>query len=390
MTTKKIAKSGSPTRLSENTRMLISVLQERMNIYDEFYASLRLAKDTDNGEKNSYSNDDEKYSALFSEVNNPLANMTEEDISNLDYAMLDGIFSLLREDFLFSFSHVEMTDEIDHVAYLGTEGSYSHKAALKYFSARTDTIELIGHLSFSDIIKSVEKGNCIYGILPIENTTSGSINEAFDCLHRSTVSIVAELAVSVQHSLVGLEDANIENVKEVLSHPQALTQCSDFLQSLENSQIIPVSSTAEAIKRVAALNDPTVFAIGNESTARLYGLNVIQAHVSNNTENYTRFFVLSQKQRPVPYEIPAKTTLIFSTGEQAGALLDCLIIFKELNIGMSKLESRPSQYDKDEEIFYVDVDINVRSPKFSQVKKHLKKYVKTMKVLGCYPKILRL
>lgn len=378
MTGKKPQQHACPKQLSENTRSLIAVLQARMRIYEGFYASIRAQKD------------ESLYDDVFKEVDTPLSDITDEELSNLDFATLEGIFNLLKEDFLFSYSHIEMTDEIDHVAYLGTEGSYSHKAALKYFSARTDSINLVGHLSFTDIIKSVEDDRCIYGILPIENTTSGSINEAFDCLHRSSVSIVAELAVSVQHSLIGLNDANTDEIREVMSHPQALTQCSDFLQSLENCQIVPVSSTAEGIKRVAALNDPTVFAIGNESTANLYGLHVTQKHVSNNNENFTRFFVLSKKQRPVPHQIPAKTTLIFSTGEQAGALLDCLIIFKELNIGLSKLESRPSQYDPDEEIFYVDVDINVRSTKFNKVKKHLNKYVKSMKVLGCYPKILRL
>ncbi|MEM0911704.1 MAG: prephenate dehydratase [Pseudomonadota bacterium] len=378
MSEKEKQQKANANKLTENTRSLIEVLKARMQIYDEAFSSMRQDKD------------EAKYTDLFSEVNNPLCRIEDGELADLDFSMLDGIFNLLREDFLFSFSHVEMTDEIDHVAYLGTEGSYSYNAAQKYFSARTDTINLIGHRSFADIINAVEEGQCIYGILPIENTTSGSINEAFDCLHKSSVSIVAELAVSVQHSLIGLNSASTDEIKEVLSHPQALTQCSEFLQSLDNCQIVPVSSTAEGIKRVATLNDPTVFAIGNASIANLYGLSVLKTHVANNTENFTRFFVLSKKQRPVPHQIPAKTTLIFTTGEQAGALLDCLIIFKELNVGLSKIESRPSQFDDDEEIFYVDVDINVRAPNFNKIAKHLKKYVKTMKVLGCYPKILRL
>lgn len=181
------------------------------------------------------------------------------------------------------------------VAFLGSKGSYSHLASRDYFSRRnTDLIELNCE-GFKEVVKTVESGHADYGVLPIENTSSGSINEVYDLLQHTTLYIVGELAQPIEHCLLATSDVRLEEITTLYSHPQPHQQCSDFLSRLDGVKLETCVSTADAMQKVKELNRPDVAAIGNAISGKLYGLQSIKQNIANQTENHTRFIVVARK-----------------------------------------------------------------------------------------------
>ncbi|MCH6194339.1 bifunctional chorismate mutase/prephenate dehydratase [Serratia sp. X10] len=271
------------------------------------------------------------------------------------------------------------------IAFLGPKGSYSHLAARQYAARHFDRLLECGCQKFQDIFAQVETGQADYAILPIENTSSGSINEVYDLLQHTSLSIVGELTNPINHCVLIAGDSDLSQIETVYSHPQPFQQCSQFLNRFPHWKIEYTESTAAAMEKVAKLNSPKVAALGSEAGGALYGLQVLEHNLANQQQNITRFIVLARKAIDVSEQVPAKTTLIMATGQQSGALVEALLVLRDNGIIMTKLESRPINGNPWEEMFYIDVQANLRAEAMQKALRDLAPITRSLKVLGCYP-----
>lgn len=274
---------------------------------------------------------------------------------------------------------------LNRVAFLGDKGSYSYLATQKYFSRRPGELMEIGCQSFAEIIKRVETNEADYAVLPIENTSSGSINEVYDQLQHTELSIIGELTHPIRHALLVATDTDIAKIETLYAHPQVFAQCSHFLAELGNVEVKPCDSTSAAMITVNELKSDKVAAIGSEAGGGLYGLTAIKSNLANQKENHSRFIVVARNAVNVPLQVPAKTTLIMSTVQKPGALVEALIILRENAINMTKLESRPITGNPWEEMFYIDVEGNLQDGPMQKALAELNATTRYFKVLGCYP-----
>lgn len=274
---------------------------------------------------------------------------------------------------------------LNRVAFLGDKGSYSYLATQKYFSRRAGDIMEIGCKSFAEIISKVESNQADYAVLPIENTSSGSINDVYDQLQHTHLSIIGELTHPIRHSLLVHRDTALTNIKVLYAHPQVFAQCSHFLADLGSIEVKPCDSTSAAMMKVAELDSVEAAAMGSEAGGKLYGLHSIHSNLANQKENHSRFIVVARNAVKVPLQVPAKTTLVMSTVQKPGALVEALMILKDQGINMTKLESRPISGNPWEEMFYLDVEGNIQDGPMQHVIEELNATTRYCKVLGCYP-----
>ncbi|UJF18939.1 prephenate dehydratase [Vibrio sp. SS-MA-C1-2] len=314
-----------------------------------------------------------------------------EDLG-LDKVYVTQIFNaIIADSVLYQQSFLQQTENPDNqmpttrVAFLGSQGSYSNLASRSYFSRKQTQLIELSCPSFKKIIRTVEEGNADYGVLPIENTSSGSINEVYDVLQHTSLSIVGEITQPIDHCLLTTGETTLNRIKTLYSHPQPHQQCSEFISTLGNIKLEYCPSTAEAMEHVKHLNSLEVAAIGNATSGELYGLTPLQKEISNQNDNFTRFIIVARKPVDVTPLIPAKTTLIMSTGQKPGSLVEALMVFRNHEINMTKLESRPVMGNPWEEMFYVDTEINLHDQRMQIALKELNNVAPFVKVLGCYP-----
>jgi chorismate mutase/prephenate dehydratase len=271
------------------------------------------------------------------------------------------------------------------VSFQGTFGAYSHIAARKYFANRATQIEFVGFPTFAEALEEAENGAAGYAFLPIENTTAGSINETYDLLQRTELRIVGEEILQVRHCLAATEVVEVSAVRRVLSHPQALQQCSAFLRTLEGAEAVAFEDTAAAARAVREAGDALQAAIASEEAAELAGLEIIARNIANQTENWTRFVVISGIDMELDPRIAAKTSLVFTTKHHHGALARCLEILADHDLNLSKLESRPVPRRPWEYLFYVDFEGALSSEPAALAVAELRRDCPYFKVLGSYP-----
>jgi chorismate mutase / prephenate dehydratase len=271
------------------------------------------------------------------------------------------------------------------VAFQGVEGAYSHLAAQRYFGPRGVPLTFRGFTTFRAMMECVRDGQARYGVLPIENTTAGSINDAYDLLAQMDLAVVGEEIQKVEHCLVALDDVQLADVKRVFSHPQALAQCSAFLATLGGCSVEAFHDTAGAVQRIAEERDRTAAAIASEDAARRYGLKVIRRDIANQKENYTRMMIVAVAPEPVDLRVAAKTSLIFATRHEHGALLACLSALSRRGLNLTKLESRPRPNTPWEYLFYVDFEGNLADQRVAEALSELRGQTSFLRVLGSYP-----
>lgn len=310
---------------------------------------------------------------------------------HLDELLITRLYQLIIEDSVLLQQRI-LQENINSnsitsakIAFLGPKGSYSHSATRRYASNHFDQVIESSCSSFKDIFEQVENGTVDYGILPIENSSSGSINDVYDLLQKTNLHIIGELSLPIDHCILAKQQTSLANIDTVYSHPQPFQQCSNFIANYPNWKIVYCDSTSSAMEIVANLNQPNVAAIGNKDGGELYGLQVLEHNFANQKENITRFIVLARQAIDVSDQIPAKTTIIMKTGQQAGALVDALLILRNHNIVMNKLESRPIHGNPWEEMFYIDMQGNLNTLTMQQALKELSSITLFLKVLGCYP-----
>ena len=310
----------------------------------------------------------------------------------LDPHFITKLFQVIIEDsvlqqqaLLHQWANPDSSLPINRVAFLGKKGSYSYLATQKYFSRRPGELLEIGCKSFAQIIQKVEVGEADFAVLPIENTTSGSINEVYDQLQHTSLNIVGELTHPIEHALLVHNSVDTTDIKTVYAHPQVFAQCSHFLAELGNVEVKTCDSTSDAMMKVSELASPNVAAIGSAQSGGFYSLKAVKSNLANQKENHSRFIVVANQPIKVPLQVPAKTTIIMSTVQSPGALCDALLVLKENNINMTKLESRPVNGNPWEEMFYVDLLGNIEDGPMQIAVDKLRGMTRYFKVLGCYP-----
>lgn len=269
------------------------------------------------------------------------------------------------------------------IAYLGPEGTYSQAAALKHFG---HAVSLKPLAAIDEIFREVEAGSADYGVVPVENSTEGAINHTLDMFIRSPLRICGDVELPIHHQLLVSAESNIEQIKSVRAHQQALAQCREWLDSnLPQVERIAVSSNAEAARQVQG--NASMAAIASDAAAEMYQLNRLVNNIEDDPNNTTRFLVVGA-HKPAPSG-KDKTSLMVSAHNKAGALYDLLEPFARNDVSLTKIESRPSRASKWDYVFFVDVEGHVKDKNVAAVIEELGSKVAMLKVLGSYPRCER-
>jgi chorismate mutase/prephenate dehydratase len=268
------------------------------------------------------------------------------------------------------------------VACQGVEGAYSQIACEKIFKNPM----ILYFKSFEGVFNAIEQGLCQYGILPIENSTAGSVNKVYDLMKQHNFSIVRTYRMKVDHNLLANRGAKLSQIKEIYSHEQAINQCSAFLQSLPGVTVIPVANTAVAAKMVAESGRMDVAALSSRSCAELYGLVNLAGSVQDKGNNHTRFICISKNMEIYPGS--DKTSIMMILPHRPGSLYRVLARLYTLGINVTKLESRPLPDREFEFMFYFDLETSIYSEEFVQLMCELDELCEEFKYLGSYSEVV--
>jgi len=268
------------------------------------------------------------------------------------------------------------------VACQGVEGAYSQVACEKIFKSPM----IMYFKNFDGVFNAIEQGLCQYGILPIENSTAGSVKKVYDLMIHHNFSIVRTFRMKVDHNLLANPGVKIEDIKEIYSHEQAINQCSDFLKTLPNVKVIPVENTAVAASMVAVSGRKDIAALSSKNCAELYGLVCLASSIQDKGNNRTRFICISKNLEVYPGA--DKTSIMMILPHKPGALYKVLARMYVLGINVIKLESRPIADSDFEFMFYFDLETSVYSEEFVQLMCELDDLCEEFKYLGSYTEVV--
>lgn len=282
---------------------------------------------------------------------------------------------------------VETREEVPlRVAYQGVEGSFSHLAAQRRFGGRPGGALLAGHETFRGAAEAVRGGEADLALLPIENSTAGSINETYDLLAEGGLTINAEVVAAIEHCLLALPGAKLEELATVISHPQALRQCEAFLHRHPWITAREEFDTAGAARKVRELGDPRLAAIAGAAAARLFGLEILARGIQTQEGNFTRFVEVAREARPCPPGVECKTSLLVVLAHRPGALGEALTELSRRNVNLTKLESRPVPAEPWQYRFYLDLEGHAASERVAAALEAVREHTRELRVLGTYPR----
>lgn len=264
------------------------------------------------------------------------------------------------------------------VACQGVEGAYSQIAATKFF--RLPSIMYFS--AFDGVFAAIESGMCEYGVLPIENSTAGSVKRVYDLMVDHNLYIVRSMRVKIDHNLLAKPGTKLSDIKEIFSHEQAIDQSAAFLRTFKNVKVTVVANTAVAAKMVSESDRTDVAAISSRSCAELYGLSVLADSVQDKSNNYTRFICVAKN--PEIYPGADRTSIMLVTPHKPGALYNILSKINALGLNLLKLESRPLPEREFEFMFYFDIEASAYSPKLTELISELEAGSEEFKYLGTY------
>ena len=268
------------------------------------------------------------------------------------------------------------------IACQGVEGAYAQIACEKIFKAPF----IMYFKNFDGVFNAIEQGLCQYGILPIENSTAGSVKKVYDLMIHHNFSIVRTFRLKIDHNLLANKGTKMENITEIYSHEQAINQCTEFLKKFPNAKIIPVENTAVAADMVAKSGRCDVAALSSRSCEELYGLTCLAANVQDEGNNRTRFICISKNLEIYPGA--DKTSIMMILNHKPGALYKVLARMYVLGINVIKLESRPSPDREFEFMFYFDLETSIYSEEFVQLMCELDEFCEEFKYLGSYSEVI--
>ena len=268
------------------------------------------------------------------------------------------------------------------VACQGVEGAYSQIACDSIFKAPT----ILYFNTFEHVFKAVESGMCQYGVLPIENSTAGSVNAIYDLMTKHNFSIVRSARLKVNHNLFTKHGVKKEEIKEIFSHQQAISQCDGYLSTLKGAKVTVVENTALAAQMVAQSDRRDVAALSSRFCGELYGLNLLEQNVQDQDNNYTRFICISKN--PEIYPGADRTSLMMTLPHKPGSLYNVLSKFYALGINLRKLESRPLPDREFEFMFYFDLECSVYAPEMERIFRDLEEESEHFRYLGTYNEVI--
>lgn len=271
------------------------------------------------------------------------------------------------------------------VAYQGVEGAYSHLAAQRRYAGRDGGALLTGYDTFRGAAEAVHDGTVDVALLPVENTTAGSVPETYDLVAELGLKLNAEVVSRVEHCLLVLPGTHLEQIRTVISHPQALAQCDAFLRALPHVRLRAEFDTAGSARKVREGGDPSVAAIASETAAGVYGLQVLERGIQTQAGNFTRFVEVAREARPCPPDVPCRTTVLLTLAHTPGALGQVLVRFGERGVNLSRIESRPVPGAAFRYRFYLDLDAHAASAAVTTALADIAPYVQEQQLLGTYP-----
>ncbi len=360
-------------RIDAVDRKIIGLLAERLEIV-EHVAAAKLANA-------SPLRDHEREQQLV------LRLRSHATAAGLDPHHIESLYRIIMD---MSVAHQEATmrrrtDAPLRIAYQGVEGSYSHLAAQLRYAGRDGGALLAGHESFSAAANAVRDGRADLALLPIENTTAGSINETYDLLAGGALQITGEVVRAIEHCLLARPGVTVEQLRTIISHPQALAQCHDFFVHHPHLTAQPEFDTAGAAQRVRDGSDPSLGAIASAAAATRYGLVVLATGIQSAAGNSTRFVEVSLRPAPIAAGAVVKTSLVFVLAERPGALSEVLSHFAQRNLSLTKIESRPIPAAPFTYRFYADVLGHAAGAPFARALQALAAITTELHVLGTYP-----
>ncbi|MDX2094214.1 MAG: bifunctional chorismate mutase/prephenate dehydratase [Kofleriaceae bacterium] len=360
-------------RIEAVDRQIIALLAERLTIV-EGVAEAKLASA-------SPFRDREREELLLTRLRE------QATAAGLDPHQIERLYRVVMD---MSVAHQEATvrnreDVPLRVAYQGVEGSYSHLAAQRRYAGRQGGALLTGHDTFRAAAEAVHTGAADLALLPIENTTAGSINETYDLLAPGILHITGEVVSSIEHCLLALPGVTLDELRVVFSHPQALGQCADFFA--HHSHLVPRADidTAGSARKVAEANIRTHAAIASAAAAKRYGLHILAQGIQSAAGNATRFVEIGLRPAPVAEGVTAKTSLMLALADRPGALGEILMRFAARGLSLTKLESRPIPDAPFTYRFYVDVLGHAASEPFHIALDEIRPLTTELRILGTYP-----
>lgn len=276
----------------------------------------------------------------------------------------------------------EEIDKNAKVAFQGVPGAFSEEALLKFFGADCNKES---YEEFEDVFEAIDKEEVKYGVLPIENSSTGTITQVLDLIKKYGFYIVAEESIKIDQHLIGIKGTNIKDIKEVYSHTQGIEQSMDYLKKYA-WKLIPFHNTATSAKLVKDLKDNTKVAIAGERAASIYGLDIIEKSINTIKDNTTRFIVISKNLSVSRYA--DKVSVAFSVDNKAGKLYNIIRSFAENNINMIKIESRPMKDEPWRYLFYVAFDGTIDTKEAKNTLKLIRDSSEYFQLLGAYKKVV--
>ena len=267
------------------------------------------------------------------------------------------------------------------IGYLGPPGSYSHVAAVRHFGSSVESHQF---QDIAAVFRDVQAGNCTYGVVPYENSTGGSVTDTLDAFSEFDVTVYAEAMIAVSHCL--LANINQDEIKIVASKPQVFTQCRRWLENhLPDAQRLPMASSSAAVLEAANRSD--MAAIGSSLAGRIHGVNILRSAIEDNPGNITRFLVIArQSARPTGQD---RTSIMFKTSHEPGALVDVLAVFRDAGINLSHIDKRPSGRENWTYSFFIDAEAHQEDPVMAAAIDQARALCTAFKVLGSYPRAER-
>jgi chorismate mutase/prephenate dehydratase len=266
------------------------------------------------------------------------------------------------------------------VAFQGERGAYSESAVYTFFGATADVKPC---RDLAEVFESVDRQEAQFGVVPVENSLEGSVNQTYDLFLIYNLKVCGEIIIRISHCLIANPNTSLAAVKTVYSHPQALAQCRSFLERL-GRELVPTYDTAGSVKMLKEKGLKEAAAVASEKAAEIYGMKILAREIEDNPENYTRFFVLSKEDSPITGR--DKTSIIFAASHTPGSLYHALGEFAKRKINLTRIESRPTKQKPWEYNFYLDFEGHRGEGHCAEALKALEKSALFIKILGSYPR----
>ena len=371
-------------RIDQIDRKLVELIEERLEIVKE----VALYKKENNMKIFDRKREEEV-------IDKNLSNVKNEELKHYIEIILKDIMDSSKEYQKFKIgSSKEYVNNLDFngkkLGYTGVPGAYAYEVMINLLknSKNSDggtevrAREILSFNTHKELVEGVENGKVDFAILPIENSIVGEVRDSIDLINKRNIYIVGEVKHKIEHNLLGIKGSKIEDIKRVYSHEQALMQCSEFLGKYPKWEKVKMNNTALSAKYIGDTGNKENACIANMETKEMYNLELLQADINNEKENFTRFFIVSN--RNFICENSEKISVITSTKNESGALMKLLKVFSDYGLNMVNLKSRPKTNKPWEYYFYIDFEGNLEEENVEKALKEIREKSIYLQILGNY------